>query len=115
MANLLAEGYRRLFKGKRFYIVGIVLIGLTILLTFMYLMINKMMSSQDVEEFKMTADSLLMAMNGDMPLFIGITAGMLIVQDFRNNTIRNKVTKTWRSRSSPGSAATVRTRVSIRI
>ena len=91
MANLLAEGYRRLFKGKRFYIVGIVLIGLTILLTFMYLMINKMMSSQDVEEFKMTADSLLMAMNGDMPLFIGITAGMLIVQDFRNNTIRNKV------------------------
>ena len=28
MANLLAEGYRRLFKGKRFYIVLAVIIAI---------------------------------------------------------------------------------------
>ena len=37
------------------------------------------------------ADPLLFDCIGVMPLLVGIAAGMLIVQDFRNNTIRNKV------------------------
>ena len=44
-----------------------------------------------MENSKLYADSLLFTLKSDMPLLIGITAGMLIVQDFRNNTIRNKI------------------------
>ena len=43
MVNLLAEGYRRLFKGKRFYIVLIVIIGIALLFTFLYYLLNKIL------------------------------------------------------------------------
>lgn len=101
MVNLLAENYRRLFKGKRFYIVLAVIVGVAFLFSLLYLFLNKLVSQADmsnmegvevqVADMKMYADSLLFAMKTDMPLLIGITAGMLIVQDFRNNTIRNKI------------------------
>jgi len=102
MGKLLAEGYRRLFKGKRFYIVLIVIIGIALLFTFLYYLLNKILFNfesdalseadmQELSSLKYTADSLLFTMKGDMPLLIGIAAGMLIVQDFRNNTIRNKI------------------------
>ena len=101
MVNLLAENYRRLFKGKRFYIVLAVVVGVAFLFSLLYFFLNKVVSQVDmsnmegvevqVGDMKMYADNLLFAMKTDMPLLIGITAGMLIVQDFRNNTIRNKI------------------------
>lgn len=101
MFNLLAENYRRLFKGKRFYIVLAVIVGVAVLFTLLYYFLNSIMTGMpanelegvevQVENSKLYADSLLFTLKGDMPLLIGITAGMLIVQDFRNNTIRNKI------------------------
>ena len=93
MANLLAEGYRRLFKGKRFYIVMGVLAGIAVLFTLLYHFINSMASGMigGGVESGIPADPLLFDDIGVLPLLIGIAAGMLIVQDFRNNTIRNKV------------------------
>ena len=100
MAELLAEGYRRLFKGKRFYIVMSVMAGIAVLLTLLYAAANKFISSEIALEaddtgvlasMKYYADNLLFSNDGLMVLLVGITAGMLIVQDFRNNTIRNKI------------------------
>ncbi|WP_297958919.1 ABC transporter permease [uncultured Ruminococcus sp.] len=101
MFNLLAENYRRLFKGKRFYIVLAVIVGVAVLFTLLYYFLNSLMTGipanelegveVQVENSKLYADSLLFTLKSDMPLLIGITAGMLIVQDFRNNTIRNKI------------------------
>ena len=93
MAELLAEGYRRLFKGKRFYIVMGVVAAIAVLFTMLYHFINSMASGLiggGLDE-GIPADSLLFEGIGVMPLLVGIAAGMLIVQDFRNNTIRNKV------------------------
>lgn len=100
MANLLAEGYRRLFKGKRFYIVMAVMAGIGVLLTLLYAMINGFFSSEvvmeaDTEEvlvnFKYYANDILFSNDGLLVLLVGITAGLLIIQDFRNNTVRNKI------------------------
>ena len=93
MAELLAEGYRRLFKGKRFYIVMGVVAAIAVLFTMLYHFINSMASGLiggGLDE-GIPADPLLFEGIGVMPLLVGIAAGMLIVQDFRNNTIRNKV------------------------
>lgn len=93
MADLLAEGYRRLFKGKRFYIVMGVVAAIAVLFTLLYHFINSMASGLiggGLDE-GIPADPLLFEGIGVMPLLVGIAAGMLIVQDFRNNTIRNKV------------------------
>lgn len=93
MAELLAEGYRRLFKGKRFYIVMGVIAAIAVLFTLLYHFINSMASGLiggGLDE-GIPADPLLFDCIGVMPLLVGIAAGMLIVQDFRNNTIRNKV------------------------
>lgn len=100
MAELLAEGYRRLFKGKRFYIVMAVMAGVAVLLTLLYTAANSFISSEIAMEadtegvlagMKNYADDILFSNDGLMVLLVGITAGMLIVQDFRNNTIRNKI------------------------
>lgn len=93
MAELLAEGYRRLFKGKRFYIVMGVIAAIAVLFTLLYHFINSMASGLiggGLDE-GIPADPLLFDCIGVMPLLVGIAAGMLIVQDFRNNTIRNKI------------------------
>lgn len=83
MANLLAEGYRRLFKGKRFYIVLAVIVGVAaLILTFVKIFDT---------EHTARVDGMIFMMTGTMPLLISITAGLLIVQDFRNNTVRNKI------------------------
>ncbi len=87
MVNLLAEGYRRLFKGKRFYIVLAVIVGVAaFILTIVTILSNAFDDSASPK-----ADGMLFMMTGTMPLLISITAGLLIVQDFRNNTIRNKI------------------------
>ncbi|MCR4638651.1 ABC transporter permease [Ruminococcus sp.] len=100
MANLLAEGYRRLFKGKRFYIVMAVMAAIPVLFTLLYAASNSFMEAASREDgeaaemlagFKSYADDLLFSHTGVMVLLVGIAAGMLIVQDFRNNTIRNKI------------------------
>ena len=100
MANLLAEGYRRLFKGKRFYIVMAVMAAIPVLLSLLYYASNKFIESEIAQQgesaellrsMKQYADSILFSNDGLMVLLVGITSGMLIVQDFRNNTIRNKI------------------------
>ena len=87
MANLLAEGYRRLFKGKRFYIVLAVIVGVAAFI----LTLVTILSGAFGDDASPKADGMLFMMTGTMPLLISITAGLLIVQDFRNNTIRNKI------------------------
>ena len=87
MVNLLAEGYRRLFKGKRFYIVLAVIVGVA---AFVLTLVTILSSTFD-DSASPKADGMLFMMTGTMPLLISITAGLLIVQDFRNNTIRNKI------------------------
>ncbi len=94
MANLLAEGYRRLFKGKRFYIVLAVVIAISVMFTLLYMAVNKLAGGMVMGEEDapmIPADPLLFDNIGITPLLVGIAAGMLIVQDFRNNTIRNKI------------------------
>ncbi len=92
MAELLAEGYRRLFKGKRFYIVMGVIAAIAVMFTVLYKFINSMSGGiGNTSGIRMPADPLLFDAIGILPLLIGIAAGMLIVQDFKNNTIRNKV------------------------
>lgn len=100
MCNLLAEGYRRLFKGKRFYIVMAVMAAIPALFALLYSASNSFMEAASRQEgeaaeifadMRSYADDLLFSHTGVMVLLVGITAGMLIVQDFRNNTIRNKI------------------------
>ncbi|SFW53536.1 ABC transporter permease [Ruminococcus flavefaciens] len=83
MRELLAEGYRRLFKGKRFYIVLSVIVGFAVLV----LSFVKVFDSDHTAR----ADGMLFMMTGTLPLLISIAAGLLIVQDYRNNTVRNKI------------------------
>ena len=87
MSNLLAEGFRRLFKGKRFYIVLAVIVGVAAFI----LALVKILSNAFDDSEGLHADGMMFMMTGTMPLLISIAAGLLIVQDFRNNTIRNKI------------------------
>ncbi|WP_295081809.1 hypothetical protein [Ruminococcus sp.] len=83
MSELLAEGFRRLFKEKRFYIV----LAVNILIpAFVSVFIG-------IVEGKgsMIGDVMMFVMTGIIIMFISITAGMFIVSDFKNNTIRNKI------------------------
>ena len=83
MANLLAEGYRRLFKGKRFYIVLAVIIAIpTIAAVFLRIVEKRALN---------LGGALVFSMIGTMSMFISITAGLFIINDFKNNTIRNKI------------------------
>ena len=85
MANLLAEAFRRLFKGKRFYVVLIVLCCIASFIP----LLNFLLA--DSMEERGHADQLLFILAGQIPMFVSIAAGLLICQDFRNNTIRNKI------------------------
>ena len=100
MAELLAEGFRRLFKGKRFYMLMGVMAGFSVLMALIYTAMNSLIRSEMEYEDDATemlsgyltkADRLLFSNSGLLVLLVGITAGMLIVQDFRNNTVRNKI------------------------
>ena len=83
MSNLLAEGFRRLFKGKRFYIVLAVIVAIP---TFASIFIRI------VEKKALDLGTVLcFSMIGTMTMFISITAGLFIINDFKNNTIRNKI------------------------
>ena len=83
MANLLAEGYRRLFKGKRFYIVLAVIIAIpTIAAVFLRIVEKRALNP---------GGALVFSLIGTMSMFISITAGLFIITDFKNNTIRNKI------------------------
>lgn len=85
MCNLLGEGLRRLFKGKRFYIVLIVIAAVTAFMPVLSVI------AADSREERGTADMLFFAFAGQIPMLVSIAAGMLICQDFKNNTIRNKI------------------------
>ena len=83
MANLLAEGFRRLFKGKRFYVVLAVIIAIpTIAAVFLRIVEKRALNLGGV---------LVFSLIGTMSMFISITAGLFIINDFKNNTIRNKI------------------------
>lgn len=88
MANLLAEGFRRLFKGKRFYVCLIIYCAIALLEVIVYYIGNNMFGGTD--DF-LHVDSLLLAGLTLCCLFSAITAGMLISRDYTNNTIRNKI------------------------
>ena len=83
MSNLLAEGFRRLFKGKRFYVVLVIIMAIPAAAS----VFIKIFEGGDVN----VGDGLVFAMIGTMTMFISIAAGLFIVQDFKNNTIRNKI------------------------
>lgn len=83
MCNLLAEGFRRLFKSKRFYIVLICVVGIPAAITIFASIIKN--------DAKGVADLMLFFMTGSMTMFISITSGLFIIHDFKNNTIRNKI------------------------
>ena len=83
MANLLAEGYRRLFKGKRFYIVLAVIMAIPIIASVFIRIVEKRALN--------LGGALAFSMIGTMTMFISITAGLFIITDFKNNTIRNKI------------------------
>lgn len=85
MSKLLAEGLRRLFKGKRFYIVLIIICCVTAFVPLLSYFVA------DSPEERGNADQLFFVFAGQIPMFVSIAAGMLIVQDFRNNTVRNKI------------------------
>ncbi len=83
MTNLLAEGFRRLFKGKRFYVVLAVIIAIpTIAAVFLRIVEKRALNLGGV---------LVFSLIGTMSMFISITAGLFIINDFKNNTIRNKI------------------------
>ncbi len=83
MSNLLAEGFRRLFKGKRFYIVLAVIIAIpTFASIFIRIVEGKALDM---------GTALCFSMIGTMTMFISITSGLFIINDFKNNTIRNKI------------------------
>ena len=83
MANLLAEGYRRLFKGKRFYIVLAVIMAIPIIASVFIRIVEKRALN--------LGGALVFSLIGTMSMFISITAGLFIITDFKNNTIRNKI------------------------
>jgi ABC-type transport system involved in multi-copper enzyme maturation permease subunit len=85
MSKLLAEGLRRLFKGRRFYIVLIVIAAVTAVFPVLSYFVV------DSREERGFADSLFLVFAGQIPMFVSIAAGMLICQDFKNNTVRNKI------------------------
>ena len=86
MANLLAEGYRRLFKGKRFYICMIVYLSIALLEIIIYRIGNNMFSGAgDL----LNVDTLIFSGLSLTVLMTAITGGMLIARDYTNNTIRN--------------------------
>lgn len=85
MSKLIAEGYRRLFKGKRFYVVLIVIMALAALIP----VLNAIFEPD--RELRGYADGIFILFSGQIPMFVSVAAGLLITQDFRNNTVRNKI------------------------
>lgn len=85
MSKLIAEAYRRTFKGKRFYVVLIVIIALAAFIPVLNAII------EPDRELRGYADAIFLIFAGQIPMFVSIAAGLLITQDFRNNTVRNKV------------------------
>ena len=71
MCNLLAEGFRRLFKSKRFYIVLICVVGIPAAITIFASIIKN--------DAKGVADLMLFFMTGSMTMFISITSGLFIM------------------------------------
>ncbi|WP_295073880.1 hypothetical protein [Ruminococcus sp.] len=83
MSNLLAEGFRRLFKGKRFYVVLTIIMAIPAAACIFI----KIFEDSTVN----VGDGIVFGMIGTMTMFISVTVGLFIIHDFKNNTIRNKI------------------------
>lgn len=87
MRNLLNESFARLYRNKTFRVCLVLVIALP---TFL-IGTEKILIMQRGGKTDFSANDSLFNMLDMMPLFIAIAAGLFIAQDFRQNTIRNKI------------------------
>ena len=88
MVKLLNEGLAKAKVSKRFWICAAILVGLSLL--YVLLLNWEGTNPMDPEDY-VGADLALFGMLGNQPLFMAIVPAMLLVRDFTQNTVRNKI------------------------
>ena len=88
MVNLLKEGLAKARVSKRFWVCTGILAALALL----YVLLLKGEGTDPMNpDEKIGADAALFNMLGSQSLFMAIVPGMLLVRDFTQNTVRNKI------------------------
>ena len=88
MVKLLKEGFAKAKVSKRFWICAAILVGLSLLYV---LLLNWEGTNPMDPDDKQGADMALFGLLGDQSLFMAIVPAMLLVRDFTQNTVRNKI------------------------
>lgn len=82
MTRLLKEGLSKARVSKRFWVCTFIIIGLSLLSVILY---------KSIPNSSTKADGVLFNMLGNQSLFMAIVPAMLLVRDFTQNTVRNKI------------------------
>ncbi|MBR4626321.1 MAG: ABC transporter permease [Ruminococcus sp.] len=88
MINLLKEGFAKAKVSKRFWVCTAIIAAFSVLAAILTRFIEN--SDNDISE-KATALNILFNMLGSQSLFMAIVPAMLVVRDFTQNTVRNKI------------------------
>lgn len=87
MLNLLQESFGRLYRYKTFRVCLIIVTAIPLFFNGFERMLMESNAFSNVS----TADDYLFNMYGMLPLIIAIAAGLFIIKDFKENTVRNKL------------------------
>lgn len=87
MLNLLQESFGRLYRYKTFRVCLIIITAIPLFFNGFERMLMESNAFSNVS----TADDYLFNMYGMLPLIIAIAAGLFVIKDFKENTIRNKL------------------------
>lgn len=88
MTNLIKTDFSRLFKKLSFWICLVIICGLSVF----PLVMQKYWATINNEEYTLTAENYLLSTNiVFIPLLIAIVAGIYVVKDFSDHTVRNKI------------------------
>ncbi len=87
MLNLLQESFGRLYRYKTFRVCLIIITAIPLFFNGLEKMLMETNGFPDVS----TADDYLFNVYGMLPLIIAIAAGLFIIKDFKENTVRNKL------------------------
>lgn len=88
MTNLIKTDFSRLFKKLSFWVCLVIICGLSVF----PLAMQKYWDTINNEEYTLTAENYLLSTNiVFIPLLIAIVAGIYVVKDFSDHTVRNKI------------------------
>lgn len=91
MSNLLSEGFKRTFKTMRFWVVLFITIGVSAFYVVMIYRMDKRHENTVDFENMASASNLIFLFLGLQALFMAIVPAMIVIRDFTQNTVRNKI------------------------